>query len=171
VEQFVPKEWEEYPLMMNIANGVNFIKKNGYIPAPAPSKLRSKYERVAPAVNKLVYESWLEDKIIILPTCLIPDIPDLDLSGSTSWAIKFGKDQGRLIADSSVMIDGIKQKNIELRDAAELKWGPIVHPKIKDLVNMILQQAAITGWDSLILWKMDLRGAFTLVDLSGQGAL
>jgi len=43
---------------------------------------------------------------------------------------------------------------------------PVQHPDITRLVQMVLDYAERCGvnWDQLILWKMDIRGAYTLID-------
>jgi hypothetical protein len=44
-------------------------------------------------------------------------------------------------------------------------WGVIVHPTIGDFVKMIVRfvEEMDVGWDRILLWKVDLRGAYTLL--------
>ena len=42
-------------------------------------------------------------------------------------------------------------------------WGPIKHPTIDTLVRMIYRVAEKVGWEKTVLWKIDLRGAFSLL--------
>ncbi len=51
-----------------------------------------------------------------------------------------------------------------LRAILEKRWGRIRHPTIEDLVLMVLRVWDANGGD-ITLWKMDLAGAFNLMDL------
>jgi hypothetical protein len=57
--------------------------------------------------------------------------------------------------------------------AAADMWGEIVHPTIEEIAIMILDfweevQRDHPGalWSDLVLWEMDLKGAYTLLDVS-----
>jgi len=43
-------------------------------------------------------------------------------------------------------------------------WGEIHHPTVDQLVKMVLTAADIHGWNNIILWKKDLKGAFNLLN-------
>ena len=45
----------------------------------------------------------------------------------------------------------------------EKAWGSIHHPTLRSLIQMVLEFAEDKPMEELILWKMDLRGAFTLL--------
>jgi hypothetical protein len=89
----------------------------------------------------------------------------------SKWAPKKGKKCGRNIGDLSygekLYLNGKWAKN-----AAAAMWGPIEHPTIEDIAAMILDlwEEILTGqpdasWSDLVMWKMDLKGAYTLVDV------
>jgi hypothetical protein len=43
-------------------------------------------------------------------------------------------------------------------------WGEINHPTLQDIAEMILlMKDRVESWEELILWKMDLKGAFSLM--------
>jgi hypothetical protein len=47
-------------------------------------------------------------------------------------------------------------------------WGEIRHPTIDEIVLMILRAADCYGWENIKLWKLDLKGAFHLVDIAPE---
>jgi hypothetical protein len=56
-------------------------------------------------------------------------------------------------------------------------WGPIEHPTIDDIAVMILdfwdevlRDDPANGWSDLVMWKMDLKGAYTLMDVRPEEA-
>jgi hypothetical protein len=60
----------------------------------------------------------------------------------------------------------------ETKCEAERLWGKIIHPTIVDLIALIwdfwdsIRDAEPnTAWEDLVLWKMDLRGAYTLLSV------
>jgi len=81
------------------------------------------------------------------------------------------KPEGRIIGDLSrqhaptfTPLNGSAHDKDELRAAIALKWGEIKHPTVDLLVKMVLTAADIHGWDNIILWKKDLKGAFNLLN-------
>ena len=83
------------------------------------------------------------------------------------WAPKRGKREGRPIMDSSDGQDeGLSLNSDEVTAAAEERWGPIKHPTIDQIVRMLLDfkdKYPDRPWSDVEFWKMDLRGAFTLM--------
>ena len=59
--------------------------------------------------------------------------------------------------------DSAHDKN-QLRDAIKLQWGQIRHPNVDLLVRMVLTADDKNGWDNIILWKKDLKGAYNLLN-------
>jgi hypothetical protein len=45
------------------------------------------------------------------------------------------------------------------------RWGPVVLPTIEEIIKMIEEQAVKYGWENIVLWKVDLHGAFHLMDI------
>jgi hypothetical protein len=59
----------------------------------------------------------------------------------------------------------------EFTKSCDQFWGEIHHPTISDFVIMIMEfwevvsslDSSLSWWDDLILWKIDLKGAYTLL--------
>jgi hypothetical protein len=94
----------------------------------------------------------------------------------SKWALKKGKKCGRNIGDLTYCeghhLNGKWAKNL----AAE-EWGPIEHPTIDNVAEMILgfweeslADQPQVRWDQLVMWKMDLKGAYTLMDVHPEDA-
>ncbi|MEI8301616.1 MAG: hypothetical protein WCG10_08435, partial [Chlamydiota bacterium] len=79
------------------------------------------------------------------------------------WTTKFGKPQGRLIGDTSATESGTPLNSHEVKEMFDENFGTIHHPTIVEISRMIYQEAERIGWENAILWKMDLKGAFTLL--------
>jgi hypothetical protein len=102
-------------------------------------------------------------KVMIIPTRMALQIEGIHFS-STHWAIKKGKVWGRPIGDASAADSESCPLNSErVKALVSDRWGPIEHPTLRALSEMVVRQAERVGWDNLVLWKMDLRGAFTLL--------
>ena len=85
------------------------------------------------------------------------------------WTPKKGKRQGRPIGDEANREDGIPingkttQGKEAIRAQLREEWGEIHHPTVDELVNMVLSLADEHGWENIVLWKLDLAGAFNLI--------
>jgi hypothetical protein len=142
--------------------GMRLFTVPEFIPCPHPPQLRQSYIDAAPAVNKMMAEMWEEGKLLLLPTEQVKRIPGVHFS-PMSWAPKADKKEGRPIGDLSSPRGGA----VNCDAAADLvreAWGPIQLPTLSDIVLMILQNADEHGWNNIELWKMDLKGAFTLIN-------
>ena len=98
----------------------------------------------------------------------IETIPRLHLC-TAHWAQKTGKKSGRPIGDMTY-VDGTALNTEEATKEAEDYYGPIRHPTIDDIAVMILDSFTAFGasqpgkeWSDLRIWKMDLKGAYTLL--------
>ena len=82
------------------------------------------------------------------------------------WTKKKGKACGRITnncSGNSVNSKVGKLNDDETKALAEELWGPIKNPTLGDIVRMINEAAERWGRDSVVVWKTDLRGAFTLL--------
>jgi hypothetical protein len=61
-------------------------------------------------------------------------------------------------------LNGSANDKDKLRQTIEHQWGAIKHPTVEMLVKMVLTSADLHGWDNIILWKKDLKGAFNLLN-------
>jgi hypothetical protein len=128
-------------------------------------------------VNRLLYTNFYEKGLAIL-------IPYAELSrgrdrnrihlSPLSWAPKFGTPKGRPIGDCSDGGDGGTSLNSKYtKDACDAAWGVIRHPTIRDIANMVdLYTSAPRDHedpgDGVVIWKMDLKGAYTLLSFRTQ---
>jgi hypothetical protein len=136
--------------------------------------LRDRYLKFQHIINKLIYKLYSDGTMILLRKEDAMRIDGLHLSPQHHADSK-GKPEGRIIEDLSgqhdptfTPLNGSAQDKDQLRDAIALKWGEIKHPTGDQLVNMVLTAADIHGWDSIILWKKDLKGAFNLLNYNPE---
>jgi hypothetical protein len=103
---------------------------------------------------------------------LIPTQPLIDLlpedealaKAPSGWAPKFMSKGGRIT--SGYHYDNKRGGQINtpyVRAAIEALYGPIHPPDIDTLMKMAIIEGERVGWGNLILWKMDIKGAFNLV--------
>jgi hypothetical protein len=153
--------------LRTLVAGVPMLTPTDFVGNNVPPKLRHKYLAVASAVNKLVYEQYIKGNIVILPTIDAVKIQGVHFS-SLHWTLQFSKEAGRMLADPS---NGDMPLNtIEAKELVDEKFGKIVHPTIIQLIHMIFQVADEFGWHNVVLWKKDLRGAFTLLNIRPHDA-
>jgi len=152
---------------------------NGITPLVAPDfkaerhnipPLRARYEKVKHTVNSLLFEQFRGDTMIIMKTDLAVTIDGMHFSPQHQADSK-GKPEGRVIGDLSgqhdqsyTPLNGTYETKDDLRDRIAATWGEIKHPTIVQLVLMVLAAVDIHGWNSLVLWKKDLKGAFNLLN-------
>lgn len=161
----------EKALMIELADGMFVPIPDGFAPngKSATADLRSSYIKVHPAVNKMLGDVVLQGLAFLLPKAMaISHVPNLHLC-TAHWTPKKGKPCGRPIGDLT-HVEGTPLNTVETAAAAEQHYGPISHPTIDDIVRMIVDfWAAATRrdpaakWSDVRLWKMDLRGAYTLL--------
>jgi hypothetical protein len=142
------------------------FEPNGHQPR---SDLRDMYIDVAPAMNKM-YGAVIADRLaFLLPLDLaLQHVPNLHLSRA-HWCPKKGKPSGRPLGDSS-NVDGTRINTDETAKAASDYYGAIRHPTIEDIAKMIhdfwteaCKRDPRLRQRDLRLWKMDLKGAYTLL--------
>ena len=156
-----------------------------YVPIPEHFKpnggddlapLRASYVKVQGAVNKMLADTVERRLAFLLPKKLaLESVPNLHL-GTAHWTPKKGKASGRPIGDLT-HVAGTPLNTIEATAAAEAHYGAIRHPTITDIVRMIVQfyrdkkEADPTArWADMRVWKMDLKGAYTLLSFSPTDA-
>jgi hypothetical protein len=151
----------------------------GITPIVAPSfrpesvniaPLRDRYLKLHHTINKLLYKLYNDGTMIFLRRSDAMQIDGLHLSPQHHADSK-GKPEGRIIGDLSgqhdpafTPLNGCAHDKDQLREMIALKWGEIKHPTVDQLVKMVLTAADIHGWENLMLWKKDLKGAFNLLN-------
>ena len=136
--------------------------------------LRDRYIKLNHTINKLLYKLYQDGTMIFLKEHDAQLIPGIHLSPQHHADSK-GKPEGRIIGDLSgqhsetfTPLNGSAHDKDQLRDTIELQWGAIKHPTVDLLVKMVLTAADKYGWDDLILWKKDLKGAFNLLNYNPE---
>jgi hypothetical protein len=139
---------------------------NGRMPR---SPRRPIYETVATAVNKMLGGIREQKLAFLLPLEMAQQhVPNLHLC-KAHWTHKKGKKCGRPLGDLS-NVDGIKINDDDTAAAAIEYYGKIRHPTIEDIAVMIYEfwvEARAKNpelrWEDMRIWKMDLKGAYTLL--------
>ena len=135
----------------------------------ALTPLRSTYIKVHTAVNRLIGNLIENGLAFVIPKDIaMKHITDLHIA-KAHWAPKTGKASGRAISDLT-FVDGTSLNTESAKSHAKNFYGKINHPQIKELVQMILRfykEAKLkypkVTWSDIRLWKMDLKGAYTLL--------
>ena len=167
VEKFVPHTDPDYFALCRLVKGIpifttsTFKPNNGMVNGK-PMRLRKKHLMMPSVINKLVYELYKGGKVVILPTDVSRENRTTHFS-ALSWTVKFGKPQGRLIGDTSATESGTPLNSLDVKEMFDKNFGNIHHPTIIEIARMVFDEAERIGWSNAILWKMDLKGAFTLL--------
>ena len=171
VKNSVPETDPDHDRLCSLAQGIIVQVDQHFIPNRSPRPLRKLYNRVAPAVNKMMFDLWKSDEIFILPTEEVRLLPGIHFS-PMHWTTKHGKRQGRPLTDCS---DGDPPLNSDaVRVLMRNTYGDIEHPNLDILINMILSEAEFDissqsyNFSHLTLWKEDLASAFSLLNFSPE---
>lgn len=166
----------EIELLRDLAGGMRVHLPYGFQPngAQTPSPLRKTYVAVAPAVNKMLCDLVNQRLAFLLPYHLAKShVPNLHLA-KAHWTRKKGKESGRPLGDLS-FVDGCPLNTPETAMLASQYYGQIDHPTIEhicEMINTFWEKMSRTvpdaKWSDVVLWKMDLRGAYTLLSYRPQ---
>jgi hypothetical protein len=161
----------EKALMSDLVVGMKVHLLDGFTPngMMERSKRRPIYESVAPAVNKM-FGGLLEQRLaFLLPLKMAQEcVQTLHLS-KAHWTVKKEKPSGRPLGDLS-NVDGTPLNTDQTAEAAVLYYGEIRHPTIENIAVMVYDFWAAAKlrdpslrWEDVRIWKMDLKGAYTLL--------
>ena len=135
-----------------------------------------------PAVARMTMESFVAPGLAFVVTSDFAKahIKDTHENPST-WAPKHGKCKGRNCLNGSFHMRGSRDtpdapvrgqalNSKWLRLAAREEWGTVYHPTIAAIATMINKAIVANGGTSegLLLWKMDLNGAFQLLSFRAE---
>jgi hypothetical protein len=168
---------KDYKRLLRIARGVVICCPPDFVPCSERPEMRKRYvEEVSHAVNKLLFAQWEKGTVVLLPTELAATISGINWSFQ-HWTTKQGKMCGRSLCDVANALDGFIPLNglgtdgkQHLRNVLEKMWGKIKHPTVSDLALMVWKACSTHGPENLVLWKMDLAGAFNLMDFDPDSA-
>ena len=162
----------EIEKLLKLVEGMPLFPSPEFIPN-GPDQLppvSQTYMRLAPVVNRMLFEDFVENGLaFILPKSIVAAyVPEFHVS-RLSWTVKHGKKKGRPILDCSAGSPSVNSEFTKL--SCDQFWGEIHHPTISDFVIMIMEfwevvsslDSTLSWWDDLILWKIDLKGAYTLL--------
>jgi hypothetical protein len=78
--------------------GVSIFTTSNFVPYSVPPPIRQIYLTVASAVNKTIYEMYLNGLVLLLPTKVVRAIPGVHFS-PMHWTKKKDKASGRIIGE------------------------------------------------------------------------
>jgi hypothetical protein len=162
-------------LLRTLVNGIPVVLDPDFIADPVPPKPSPIYLQAASAVDLSWYELYLKGFVLLIPTRILKywhDRRGFSLSYSRAgWAKKRGKPQGR--PTTNLSYDNHRGGLINtdtVRDSIRGIYGHIHPAQLDHIVTMIHRQASVHGWENIILWKMDLLGAYNLVFFKASDA-
>jgi hypothetical protein len=161
----------ERVLLFELVGGMKVHRPAGFVSNGLLPRMdsRSTYESVAPAVNKMLGAVVEQKLAFLLPLKTAQHyVPELHLC-KAHWCTKKGKASGHPSGDLSY-VDGTPLNTDETAVAATRHYGKIDNPTIDDIANMIYsfwadaqREKPNLRWTDLRIWKMDLKGAYTLL--------
>ena len=179
VRQCISMDNPERKRLFDLAKGMRVplptdFQHNGQYPS---IKLRALYLRTQSAVNKMLFSLHEQHLAIILPRGEIEESGVAYHISMAHWTTSKDKASGRPLFDSRDESRGSALNSKTAKILAEEIWGPIEHPTIIDIVDMVMSfwkrecskdpQAKL---ENIIMWKMDLRGAYTLLSFDPRDA-
>jgi len=160
----------DFDIMLEMSKGIKIITADGWVPNYhlGNPKLRRKYILAHHGLNKIISKQSSKNTIVILPMsdrAYLP--PDKTHESVFSHANKPGNPGGRIINEFSNLGPGEGQplNNENMKAKIIAKYGGIEYPTLLDIVRMIIRMAIKYGWRFIILWKDDLVGAYTLLNI------
>ena len=166
-------------LLRFATHGVTVITGPQFTRNRTPPKPSPAYREAHAAVDKLLYDAYVNGHGIILPTsCLDQIVPPGMLHFSRlGLTLKKGTQSGRVTSNYSYSPLGHSVGSLnseEVVDMARQVYGDIYLTTLFDLVAMvqlIVARALLIGLcaSDVVVWSMDLKGAFTLLWFSPLG--
>jgi hypothetical protein len=152
--------------MRGLALGIVVPLARDFKPVSVPPPHTKLYQQVSKAVDGQFLKQVNDGLVVVLTEQTALKIPGIHFS-SPHWAKNAGKPQGRPIFNASnAKFQRSMLNGSEVKEAAEEIFGPITLPTIKGIMTMILEfkaKAPQRNWSDVVIWKMDLKGAFTLL--------
>jgi len=171
ISQWVPESDPDLVRLQGLVRGMRVLTDTTeFSPNGKPPPLRKLYERVKGAVNKTLLALWEEGLVFIVTKEVAQMMGKLHYT-PTHWTKKVGKPGGRYLFDSKDRKFGPALNSDRARELLRELYGDIIHPTIEDIIIMILdfednmreQYGEEFSAEEVMLWKADLRQAFTLL--------
>lgn len=166
IETWIDSSDPDYDRLHDLVGGMRVFVSQDFQCNNTPPPQRKLYQQVANAVNKILLESWKEGLVFIITRDTAAKLQPLHYS-PVHWTTKVGKESGRNLFDSSDDHHGCCLNTDEAKHLLETFYGSIEHPTLRDICNMIMKFIATvhqSDYCHIILWKADLKGAFTLLN-------
>jgi hypothetical protein len=152
----------DFERALALVEGVPIFTSREFVPNGTAPPLRKRYLRMHTVVNRLVYDLYTRGLVIILPTAQALKIPGVHFS-MAHWTTKVGTPKGRFLGDVAAQEAGTPLNSEEVKLQFDAVMGRIEHPTLVAICSKVLAAADKWGWDALVLFKMDLRSAFSLL--------
>ena len=144
--------------------GVEIITCTSFTPRCDAGRLSESYRAAPWAVLAHIHKARLAGNGILLSKACADSILNRNEICS-GIALKKGKASGRLTSNGSgnSARRGGYLNSEEVKIMAEERWGAIKHPTLASIIEMVLGAEEKWGRDSVVVWKTDLKGAFSLL--------
>ena len=167
IDTWVPHDDPDRDRLLDLVTGMRILLPSTFVPNNTPPPQRKLYLQVSNAVNKILLESWKEGLVFILPRSVATSFSQPLHYSPVHWTTKVGKKCGRNLFDSSDDKYGPCLNSDEAKVMLETYYGTIEHPTIQTICQMVTQYSNSVNpseRNNIILWKADLKGAFTLLN-------
>ena len=171
----------EYAAVMEFATtGVPLLLADDFRPSGVDGRprLRPIVLETGMATTKKMMESYVRDDLAIaLPLPVVQsEVVEVVHLSADSWATKQATEEGRTVVDCNDGGTGSSLNCDQVYEEAVLRWKKINNPTLNDIMCMILRffdtaksRNPAIRWTDLRIWKMDLKGAFTLLNFALEG--
>lgn len=179
IESCISHDNPDKKRLVRLAEGMIVPLAPSFVPngGTSPVKLRRLYMETKGAVDKMFYALRDEGLAIILPAEEVRRSGVVYHTSAAHWTAQKTKQSGRPLFDSKDAKDGTPLNSEEAKNMAEEVWGKIEHPTLLEIVTTVMdfwesakRRNPAVLWSDVVLWKMDLRGAYTLLSFDPDKA-
>ena len=174
VAQSISPNNPELDLLLSLAGGIHVMVDPDFVPNGQGNwpTLSNTFKKTAPAVEAMIHDSHQAGLGFYLPSGIVRQHVEGAHLNRASHAMA-DKPQGRGITDCSAGRPPLNSDYV--KSESDRRYGVIEHPTIGDMVRMVfdfVDQETSDGkpvaWDDLVLFKVDLKGAYTLLSFQPE---